>query len=436
MKQKVVHKSSECDDDPMCETNVEEHAKEIEPLRCEVCDKSLSSKKKLKRHIEKMHEKPSSASHYECTDDPMCETNIEEHAKETKSLKCEVCGKSFSSKKKLKRHTDKVHEKSSSTSHIKSFKYNNDRTCETNVEEHSKEIESLRCKVCGKGFSSKKKLKKHIDKVHNKSSLTSHLKSLKCNVCDKCFSQKHNLKRHQDTVHKGIKPFSCDQCEKSFGQKSSLKRHIDSIHKLKHKCDECDSSFGSKRDRNIHIDAIHKKIKPFKCDECNSIFSMKGNLTKHIDDAKKTKAFRCEVHERSSSTNHKPFKCNVCDKCFSRKGNLKKHQDIVQKGIKAFSCDQCGKSFGEKLELKWHQDYVHKQLKPHKCGNCKSSFVSKGGLNHHIKVVHMNIKPFKCETCGYSCGQRSDLFRHQRSHKGTQFKYDTVSFRINSRGIC
>ena len=47
-----------------------------------------------------------------------------------------------------------------------------------------------------------------------------------CKICGKEFSQKSALERHLIIVHEGQKNHKCDRCPKSFGQAYNLKQHI------------------------------------------------------------------------------------------------------------------------------------------------------------------------------------------------------------------
>ena len=51
---------------------------------------------------------------------------------------------------------------------------------------------------------------------------------------------------HEESIHKGIK-HSCNDCGKQFTQKASLGRHINSVHKgIRYECDQCDKEFSHK----------------------------------------------------------------------------------------------------------------------------------------------------------------------------------------------
>ena len=65
------------------------------------------------------------------------------------------------------------------------------------------------------------------------SSIHEEKEAFKCKVCGKPFSQKAMMIKHMSSIHEGKKPFKCKVCENSFSQKSSFssRRHMESIHK-------------------------------------------------------------------------------------------------------------------------------------------------------------------------------------------------------------
>ena len=51
-----------------------------------------------------------------------------------------------------------------------------------------------------------------------------------CKICGKAFANKTKLKIHVETVHEGLKKHQCNHCHLAFGQKHELKRHIEKTH--------------------------------------------------------------------------------------------------------------------------------------------------------------------------------------------------------------
>ena len=148
-------------------------------------------------------------------------------------------------------------------------------------------------------------------------------KSLKCNDCGKTFSQKGDLNRHIRSVHEGKKPFKCNICGTAFPYTHSLNRHLRSVHEGKKpfKCNVCGAKFFQNDQLKVHIESVHEGKKPFKCNDCGKAFSQKSGLKQHIE----------SVHEGKN-----PFICSICDAGFSRKGSMNGHIDSVHKGNKPF----------------------------------------------------------------------------------------------------
>ena len=46
-----------------------------------------------------------------------------------------------------------------------------------------------------------------------------------CEICEKCFTTKGKLKSHINCVHQKFKPFNCELCDKSFSQENHMEAH-------------------------------------------------------------------------------------------------------------------------------------------------------------------------------------------------------------------
>ena len=75
-------------------------------------------------------------------------------------------------------------------------------------------------------------MNRHIEQVHLGLQI---FKPAKCEECGKVFSKKGHLDRHVRTIHMGMKDESepCPHCGKIFTTKSSLEPHIEAVHKGK-----------------------------------------------------------------------------------------------------------------------------------------------------------------------------------------------------------
>uniref|UniRef100_A0A8C6MLL1 C2H2-type domain-containing protein n=1 Tax=Nothobranchius furzeri TaxID=105023 RepID=A0A8C6MLL1_NOTFU len=256
---------------------------------------------------------------------------------------------------------------------------------------------SFSCHECGKQFLHKWSLQKHVRVTshsemgspgclaNNKSVTTMQplescgkvlkkQKSFSCNDCGKIFSVKSRLNRHM-SVHTGEKPFACELCDQRFSRKAHLHDHT-RVHtgQKPFACELCEQRFSFKATLNRHL-RVHTGQKPFVCKLCGQTFSSKPTLNSHM-----------RVH-----TGQKPFACENCGQRFSYKANLNTHMR-VHTGQKPFACDFCGQRFVHKATLNGHLR-VHTGEKPFVCELCGQRFSQRTSLSRHIRV-HTGQKPF------------------------------------------
>ncbi|XP_040928920.1 zinc finger protein 391-like [Betta splendens] len=217
-----------------------------------------------------------------------------------------------------------------------------------------------------------------------------------CSYCGKRFSLKGNLNRHVRD-HTGERPFPCTGCDKSFKDSGSLTAHM-RCHtgEQPYSCLFCGKNFSGRGNMTRHM-RIHTGEKPFTCSVCNKSFHVKEHLNRHM-----------KYH-----TGEKPFSCSVCGKGCAQKTDLKKHMR-VHTGEKPFTCPFCGKSCAEKGDLTKHMR-VHTGEKPFRCNVCGKSCAQKGSLKIHMRI-HTGEKPFSCSVCGKCFTVTGHLKRHMKLH--------------------
>ena len=128
------------------------------------------------------------------------------------------------------------------------------------------------CSYCGKAFYTQKNLLVH-ERIHTK--------PFACIECGKTFSEKWILTRHISSHHEAGSEnhkYSCEICQKSFTRKQNLMQHSKS-HENK-TCKICHKSFINVSRLKRH-EIIHSSLRPFLCKLCGKSFNQKANLTAH-----------------------------------------------------------------------------------------------------------------------------------------------------------
>ncbi|GJQ81020.1 hypothetical protein Trydic_g23448 [Trypoxylus dichotomus] len=196
------------------------------PFKCKECDREFAKKAHLRKHISR-HSLVARFPCDECGKMFKYRHHIELHKathKTERPYKCDICNMSFKLLKVLRRH-EKTHAE-------REAKY----VCEIcdrafidilylnrhKIIHVSPDSKDFICKTCGKSFSLKRSLKKHMK---NHSDDKPHV----CPQCGQSFRYKWVLKKHV-LIHTDEKPFSCNMCEKAFRRKGTLSNHMRKTH--------------------------------------------------------------------------------------------------------------------------------------------------------------------------------------------------------------
>ena len=299
------------------------------------------------------------------------------------------------------------------------------------------------CQVCGKIFVGKFKLRNHVNKVHE---MKKKGNSFMCERCPATFRLMSYLNDHKLSRHKEY--YVNESVPEEEEQKIDLTNQNAGIANLTNpnagnakknvKCQFC-SVVGlmTPATYQLHYDKHHDKT-VFQCDICNKSIVNKYRFRKH-----KMKRHRKGDEEKS------PMLCHLCPLTFMTDSGLSRHKfkfhndSYVKQMIgcklcgkqllkdslpthlkythrigKAHPCPKCGKNFQCDFFLKRHVKAVHEKIKSIECNICGKNFPQLQNLQKHINGVHKKLKPYKCKLCGNFFSQTCSLSLHLKNvHK-------------------
>ncbi|XP_058460581.1 zinc finger protein 37-like [Malaya genurostris] len=247
------------------------------------------------------------------------------------------------------------------------------------------------CDQCGKVCSSNASLKQH-QKLHTSGST--------CEICGKIFIGKHKLRRHIERIHEKIKKFECYLCQKKLSSLTALQVHIKTMHSTKEvKCVYCDKSYPSElslryhlkkheQNPNVKFSSNWKDYYTFveadegtrpedrlkKCNLCGSVFK---SIAPHMH----------LVHFPTE------YKCELCDMVFKRKSSYNTHV-LEHKHGKAHRCPICGKEISDRKNLIAH--LRTKKHRDHPLSKCLDWLNIQKGPDRVVVKVDRNDS--ECET--------------------------------------
>jgi KRAB domain-containing zinc finger protein len=204
---------------------------------CDKCGTSFRYPVSLKRHLREYHATDEDINAVECNCSG-CKIKFETavilelHQRtcliEPKNYSCKKCSLQWSSTESIRKHYAEAHrtigeicvlcglclKENSISNHMKST--------------HLKQKESS-CELCGKVFSLRSTLKKHILLVHEKQNGG----YLKCEYCDYIEISQSKMDKHRNMKHTKSISFDCPYCSYQGFSKQRTKQHIRLVHKVK-----------------------------------------------------------------------------------------------------------------------------------------------------------------------------------------------------------
>ncbi|XP_029719882.2 zinc finger protein 271 isoform X3 [Aedes albopictus] len=215
-------------------------------FQCPVCLKGFDQRVTLVRHKQRI-------KRFFCTGCAKWFFNTEMMSHSTcakpRKVKCELCDKLLSSEKTLESHLKNVHSANrEETQRSVCFVCGKMvRNLQFHMSSHENK-RSWECNICHARFNSFEVLTLH-QRVHNG------LRKYGCrHGCDKRYKASGDRDRHEKLVHLGITPFGCDLCESSFVRERDLRLHMRKHTGQKlYPCGQCKAGFNRKMDFEKHV---------------------------------------------------------------------------------------------------------------------------------------------------------------------------------------
>ncbi|KAK7492030.1 hypothetical protein BaRGS_00016694, partial [Batillaria attramentaria] len=164
--------------------------------------------------------------------------------------------------------------------------------------------EGCTCEMCGKVYKDQYILKMHVKMVHMPAEVL-----FECTVCGKKFTRKAHLKRHL-RIHDPEKPFKCPHCDYRGCERSDISKHLLIHEDPKHVCEVCGKAFRHIKNKELHVKR-HNGQRDYKCGVCDFYGYTFTDIRKHIE------------------RKHSDIKTLVCEKCampFKSELQLREHQ--------------------------------------------------------------------------------------------------------------
>jgi len=247
------------------------------------------------------------------------------------------------------------------------------------------QVEMAACPGCGKIFSSRNKLKYHIQRMGKY--------HLQCGSCDYRITDNGQYQKHISEEHGGSVGTRCLECGDSFSNKFVLLEHMQREHdKFKrdnvlsrekhHICDVCGKELKSQFNLDHHMATLHGD-KELTCPQCPKD---NRNLCETYTSLAHLKQHQRKVHA-------KKFTCDLCGYTTARSKSYDIHvlKEHTPNAERPFTCSYCNKGFFEKALYKDHLN-IHTGERPYVCKLCNASFASQGNYGAHMRQTHRGIK--------------------------------------------
>ncbi|KAM4580879.1 zinc finger protein 1035 [Odontesthes bonariensis] len=388
---------------------------------------------------------------------------------------CHICGKSFASAKKAKKHIYSVHKK-------KKVCVSSDQSTTNDSSGYTPEVKSevrakYKCPICPRLFKYSYNRARHLrdcvrnaiyggkEKVGNK---------YVCPLCKAAFTLTSNRYRHikviclreclnrlakerakswqetgkqksKETVSKPQstenvqKPQSKDNVQKSQSKENVQKPQAkEEVQNAQSKANVQKAQWKDYEPKKQALPTLTppKSVPRYKCNHCPAVFchasgkyrhmkkhellKLTGNVVKYKNSVfpfmskteSSTKTEESIDQLETAEENKNPdLSCHFCGKCFTTASSLKRHEHN-HRGERPYHCVECGKAFKKRAHLMGHRIVHQKSIQ---CTVCKKMLPTVGELLQHRRS-HLKKGVLQCPDCPAQFQYPAHLLRHLKNH--------------------
>ncbi|XP_041983433.1 zinc finger protein 91 [Aricia agestis] len=300
------------------------------------------------------------------------------------------------------------------------------------------------CDICDEAFSSKVRLKFHMQFHEPSANITADGEYL-CSQCDGAtFPSETELFDHVHFQHEKKKRWQCptEGCGKTFFMRATLTKHIRThTDTRRYVCVTCGKQFLNKQTLDEHS-VTHLQIKPFSCHICLKQLTRRSRLRMHL-----------RSHEEEPSP-RLVLACAVCRRAFATPAEATEHVTMSTECLELFALEVKKETEAEELSpttgivtknsvnKSSDNDPIEREVntsesaalletvddvaraivrvvnieKAFRCEYCEDVFYMEDALNKH-RTIHKGVKnPFICHICKVSFATYSRCTTHKTTH--------------------
>lgn len=337
--------------------------------------------------------------------------NSQWHPDDDDSYRCDVCQKSLGARAKLRNHL---------LAHIGKSPYGCAQCGKQFLSLHHLRGHELthnfvgdrhphKCEHCSMAFGKHHRLRKHAKKVHQ-IDIAPMTYRFSCAHCLARFHQQFELDEHQRRHL-----YTCDHCTFTSTTSAGLWHHVTNRHDRRQTVADMTTDSGATDDNPLSEKPDPAVLEIVRRQLASLLSSVASLVVECENCGRRVKGGRhyrlhCLVHLGA-----KPFRCEKCGKAYFRPASLSAHQSDKH-GTQRFECEECGKRFNSAMALSRHLS-VHRGTFRYRCRHCEASFPYRLDYRAHLRWHNGKTKKLhSCDYCVRECRSRTQLKAHLEMH--------------------